>query len=230
MSTGDGRQSLPRRIAEKFSMRRLRYLSRRLLRALGKATGTSHQIALGVGIGFFVAWLPIIGIQMVVSVIICQILGANKVVPIFPVWLTNPVTFIPVYSVNYWVGWKILGGPPLSDIVAVFRRMLEAPDATGDGRLAAWWEGVRHGFSELLSMGWNMLIPLCVGSAIVGLALAFPSYFLTRKFVDSFREAVKKKTALRRELRRRKHIEAGIGGSGGLDRSNVDVSPRNDGT
>lgn len=194
-----------------MSKRKLRYQLRRLLRALGKATGTAHQIALGVAIGFFVAWLPIIGIQMVVAIAICQIVGANKVVPIFPIWITNPVTLVPIYSFNYWVGWKIVGGPPISAIVAVLGKMIEIPPVSEEmGRLEAWFDGVKHGLGELVGMGWDMLLPLVLGSAIIGILLAVPSYFLTRKFVESFREALQRKKQLNRERRRRQRINPDI--------------------
>lgn len=197
-----------------FSMRRMRYLMRRLLRALGRATGTAHQIAMGVAIGFFVGWLPIVGIQMAVAVVVCAIFKANKVVPIFPIWLTNPVTLVPIYSFNYWVGWLIVGGPPLADLAAVLRRMIMPPEAIeGMNRFAAWWQGIRHGMGELLSMGWDMQIPLWLGCIIVGLALAIPSYYLSYKFVDSFREAVHKKKQLRQDRRRRASgVDVTLGG------------------
>ncbi|MDR0362025.1 MAG: DUF2062 domain-containing protein [Planctomycetota bacterium] len=194
-----------------FSTRRIKFLMRRLLRALGRATGTSHQIALGVAIGFFVGWLPIVGIQMAVAIVVCQIVHANKVVPIFPIWLTNPVTLVPIYSFNYWVGWLVVGGPPLSDIARVLGRMIAVQEPGPDvGRFETWWESIRHAFSELFSMGWDMQIPLWLGCVIVGAALAVPSYFLTRKFVDSFREAVAKKRQMRRDIRRRQNIDADI--------------------
>lgn len=196
-----------------ISRRRISYLARRVLRRLGKATGTAHQIALGVAIGFFVGWLPIIGIQMVVAVVVCQIFKANKVVPIFPIWLTNPVTLIPVYSFNYWVGWKVVGGPPLSNLVEVLKKMLAVPPPDPEvGRMEAWWDGVKYGLGELLSMGWDMQIPLWLGSVIVGMALAVPSYYLTRRFVESFRDAVHKKKQLRQDRRRHSGMDVSLGG------------------
>lgn len=175
---------------------------RRALRALGRATGTAHQIALGVAIGFFVGWLPIIGIQMVVAVVICQFTKANKIVPIFPIWLTNPATMVPIYSFNYWIGWLVVGGPPLSDLASILVRMITPPDPVpGTGRFAAWWEGVKYSFSELLSMGWEMQLPLWLGCVIVGLALAVPSYYISYMFVDSFRRAVQRKKQQRHDRR-----------------------------
>ncbi|MDR1744976.1 MAG: DUF2062 domain-containing protein [Planctomycetota bacterium] len=187
-----------------LSPRRFKHLMRRALRALGRATGTAHQIALGVAIGFFVAWLPIIGLQMVVAVIVCQLLGANKIVPIFPIWITNPATMVPIYSFNYWIGWLVVGGPPLSDLAAILRTMITPPKATEEmGRFDAWWDGVKHAFSELLSMGWDMQLPLWLGCSIVGLALAIPSYYISYRFVESFRRAVAKKKQLRQDKRKR---------------------------
>jgi uncharacterized protein (DUF2062 family) len=174
-----------------FSLRRLKYHLNRLLRALGKASGSSHHVALGVAVGFFIGWLPIVGIQMVVAIIVCGIVRANKVVPIFPIWLTNPATVIPVYSFNYWVGWKIVGGPPLEDLVVVLQKMIRHHDPDpGMGRWEMWWMGIRQALGELLSMGWEMQLPLWLGCVIVGLALAVPSYYITYRLVESFRKAV----------------------------------------
>lgn len=196
-----------------FSTRRLRYLLRRTLRALGKATGTAHQIAMGVAIGFFVGWLPIIGIQMAVAVVVCIPFRANKVVPIFPIWLTNPATAVPIYSFNYWVGWLFVGGPPLSDLVAVLKKMFTIPQPPpGVGRFDAWWDGIKYSTRELLSMGWEMQLPLWLGCTIVGLALAIPSYYLTYRFIGSFRAAVETKRRMRQARRRR-------GGSAGVEAS-----------
>lgn len=197
-----------------FSVRRLRYLMRRGLRALGRATGTAHQIAMGVAIGFFVGWLPIVGIQMAVAVVVCAIFKANKVVPIFPIWLTNPVTIVPIYSFNYWIGWLIVGGPPLTDLADILRRMITPPQPTEDmGRFAVWWDGIKHSFHELVGMGWDMQLPLWLGCVIVGLALAVPSYYISYKFVESFREAVAKKRQERNDRRRRRAgMDVSLGG------------------
>lgn len=202
----------------------MRFQLRRLLRALGKATGSAHQIALGVAIGFFVGWLPIVGIQMAVALVVCQVFKANKVVPIFPIWLTNPVTLVPIYSFNYWVGWKVVGGPPISDIITVLGKMIEIPEVSEEmGRFEAWWAGIKHAMAELFSMGWNMQLPLWLGCCIVGLALAVPSYYLTRKFVESFRDAMAQKKQLNRERRRQRRINPDIYlADKGLNNSDVD--------
>ncbi|MDR1534243.1 MAG: DUF2062 domain-containing protein [Planctomycetota bacterium] len=196
-----------------MNSRNIKFAGKRLVRALGRATGSSHQVALGVAIGFFVAWLPIVGIQMVVSIAICHLFKANKVAPIFPVWITNPATIIPIYSFNYWIGWLVTGGPPISDLAVILMRMLTPPPRTPEmGWLSSWWAEFAHSFRELLSMGWEMQLPLWLGCAMVGLALAVPSYYLTRRLVELFRKAVLEKRRCRHELYKSRKPAAGAGG------------------
>ena len=183
-----------------MAFRQVKFTANRLFRALGRASGTPHQIALGVAIGFFVGWLPIVGIQMVVAVAICQIAGANKVVPIFPVWLTNPATIVPIYSFNYWVGWLVTGGPPISELASALARMITPPrPEPGAGFFSTWWAEFRHSLGELLSMGWEMQIPLWLGCSLVGLALAISSYYLSLRSVESFRRALERRRRATKE-------------------------------
>ena len=181
-----------------MTFRRIRFFIKRSCRTLGRATGSAHAVALGVAIGFFVGWLPIVGIQMVVSMAICHFARANKGVSIFPIWLTNPATIVPIYSFNYWIGWKVVGGPPLSELVAVLIKMLSPPAPTPDMNwFSAWWSDFRHSFGELLAMGWEMQLPLWLGCVIVGTALAVPSYYATFRVVESFRKTLHHKRSRR---------------------------------
>jgi hypothetical protein len=77
-------------------------------------------------------------------------------------------------------------------------KMFSVPEADPEtGFFANWWSGVRQVFRELISMGWEMQLPLWLGCAIVGTALAVPSYFLVFRAVDSFRRAVSTKRSRR---------------------------------
>jgi len=71
---------------------------------------TPHRIALGVAVGIFVTWTPTIGFQMILTVLLSWLLGANKLVGVPFVWISNPVTLPPIYGPNCYVGSLILGG------------------------------------------------------------------------------------------------------------------------
>ena len=71
---------------------------------------TPHRIALSVAIGIFVTWTPTIGLQMIITVLLCWLFRANKVVGVPFVWISNPLTIVPIYYPNYVVGCWLLGG------------------------------------------------------------------------------------------------------------------------
>jgi len=178
------------------------FLWRKLLRRVAKAAGTPHQIALGIAVGFFVGWLPIIGIQMVVAIAVCKLLNANKVVSLLPVWITTPPVAIPIFSFNYWVGWLIVGGPPIAKVVEVLTTMFTPGPPTGAGWFADWWANASRALREMTAMGWDMQLPLWLGCVLVGLCLAVLSYFLTRRSVEGFHAALARKRARRQEAYR----------------------------
>ena len=87
----------------KYMYIRLRYGWRRAQRFVKyrilHVDDTPHRIALGVAIGMFVAWTPTIGFQMGLTVLLCALFRANKLVGVPLVWISNPLTIIPVYFV-----------------------------------------------------------------------------------------------------------------------------------
>jgi uncharacterized protein (DUF2062 family) len=137
---------------------------------------TPHRIALGVGVGIFVAWTPTIGFQMILTIAISALLRANKLVGVPFVWISNPVTLVPIYAPNYWVGRKLLGG---GHSAAQFVRQVREAMAVHGGwidKIQAWW-----------SATWNVFGPLWTGSIIVGLILGAIAYVIIYYAVVIFR-------------------------------------------
>jgi len=134
---------------------------------------TPHRIALGVGIGMFVTWTPTIGLQMILVVALSWLLGANKIVGVPFVWISNPFTIVPIYYPNYLVGRAILqSNCPAPDFVKAAR-------AGGSvvNRMQVWW-------TETC----NALAPLWVGSILVGLVIGVLSYGLIYYAVVKYRK------------------------------------------
>jgi len=139
---------------------------------------TPHRIALGVAVGIFVTWTPTIGFQMVLTVLICWLLGANKLVGVPFVWISNPFTLVPVYYPNYMLGCWLLGGnyARFSFIEALTRKLPEGWWA----KIVAWWTHMGEAF-------WRVFAPLWVGSIIVGLVLGAVTYPLIYYAVVAYR-------------------------------------------
>lgn len=157
-----------------------RYIARKLKRffiyRVLHVDDTPHRIALGLAIGIFITWTPTMGFQMILTVMVAALMRANKFVGVPFVWISNPVTLVPIYAPNFLVGSWILPG---DYSVRKFCESVSKAAFAGGGwmnKIGAWWEATIDFF-------W----PLWVGSVVVGLVLALPTYFVTRWAVTRYR-------------------------------------------
>ncbi len=158
----------------------LRFVARRVKRffiyRVLSLDDTPHRIALGVAIGIFITWTPTIGLQMILTLALSALLGANKFVGIPFVWISNPFTLVPIYGPNYFLGCRLLGGK------YAFSEFMEAVDRASQmnsgfiARVQGWWEAI-----------WPILVPLWAGSIIIGASLGLISYAGVYYGVKAFR-------------------------------------------
>lgn len=135
-----------------------------------------HSIALGVAIGIFVGLTPTMGIQMVISAIIATFCGANRIAAISMVYITNPLTAIPIYTSIYYFGSFLLGIEHQG-----FSRILKKIISQ---------ENTLDKFKMIISQGWAVQLPLWFGAIIVGTACSIPSYILIKAMVVRHREKI----------------------------------------
>ena len=135
------------------------------------------RIAFGMALGIFVGMLPIMGIQMVVVSLFALPLRANLKAALVGVWISNPITFIPMYYGCYRFGLLFTSTPKLT--WEAFKKLLE---------LLAWdWSQIPESLGRLVELSGDILMPLWVGSLILGVILAVPTYFITFWFVVGYR-------------------------------------------
>jgi uncharacterized protein (DUF2062 family) len=132
-----------------------------------------HRIALGVAIGTFVTLTPTIGFQMIIVVFLAWLLRANKVVGLPVVWISNPATFIPMYYTCYMVGRIMLRWAPMGD--HWWAQLAHPP--------AGWWSAVVFYWTRLVQIA----APLWLGSVVLGLLLAYPTYYAVHYVVYTHR-------------------------------------------
>ncbi|MDR0964996.1 MAG: DUF2062 domain-containing protein [Myxococcales bacterium] len=135
-----------------------------------------HRIALGVAIGIFITWMPLIGFQMALTLFFATLLRANKVVGVPLVWISNPAT-LWIYIPNYVLGCWLLGEAP-----SVERLTGALGQAFGLGALGLKERGIL-----LFQTLWDTFAPLMLGSVIIGAVLAAISYVATRRGVHAYR-------------------------------------------
>lgn len=72
-----------------------------------------NSLPMGIAIGVFCAFLPM-PFEMVVAAFLAVAFGGNVVFAISFVWISNPFTWIPLYTPCYWIGTKILRIDPIA--------------------------------------------------------------------------------------------------------------------
>lgn len=66
------------------------------------------RIARAVSLGLFIAWTPILGVHMILALFFSIIAKANKIVALATVWVSNPFTYLPMWSFGYMFGRMLL--------------------------------------------------------------------------------------------------------------------------
>lgn len=130
----------------------------RLLRLRGKPKILSRGLAAGVFAGFF----PLFGLQIIFGVFLATLLHGSKVAAVAGTWISNPLTYLPIYLMNYKVGKLLLG---------VETKAIDKLDL--------------QSFSKFLELGSTVGITLLFGCFVVGSIGAFITYFATLYFLQS---------------------------------------------
>lgn len=148
---------------------------RRKLKNIGKTllllNDTPHRIALGMAIGLLIAWTPTVGIQTLLALPLAWLLRANLVAAVIGIYLSNPVTFLPMYWLQFRVGAGIIRDAPT---IEEFRQLM--------GR-ASWSEWT----FMMTTLGGRTLLAMLVGGLLLGVLTAIPGYYSTHWVIRRYR-------------------------------------------
>lgn len=140
-----------------------RYWYLRLLRLKGKPAEISRGLALGVFAGSF----PIFGFQIIIGVLLAVIFKGNKFAAATGTWVSNPLTYVPIFAFNYQVGKLILGWD--SSIV--------------DKSI------VGENWRVLMESGSVFLSKLFLGCFVVGLIAGICTYFISLRLIERWQRS-----------------------------------------
>lgn len=135
-----------------------------------KIRGNPKDIALGFALGIYVALTPTMGVQMIIAVTFAAIFRWNKIAAAAAVWVTNPLTAVPIYGLNYWVGTKVF----------FWMEFKGFPNNLFSGGFEA--------FKELLYNSPSILLVTTLGGFIVGIPAAIFSYYFAYNAIINYRE------------------------------------------
>ena len=139
-----------------------------------------HAVGLGLATGVFVAFLPVLGVQMLVAVAIAWVGRANVGAAVLGTWAGNPLTWPAMWVGSYLLGLMLLGetGPMT---VEELQRTLTGLAETS--RLRFDPLSMMDAAGKLL---WPILKPLFVGSLVLGLISGSALYFIGRRAAEAF--------------------------------------------
>lgn len=139
--------------------KKLRYLYYRAVRG----RGSPRELAFGMAIGAAISVTPTLG-HTPVAVALAAVTGQSKLAAAAGVWVNNPVTMPFLYGLAYAVGAWFLGKP------------LRPPS------------GFLHAMTNLASLTSGVLLPLWLGSVLVGIPLGAATYLATYWAVVTYRK------------------------------------------
>jgi len=160
---------------------------------------TPHTIALGAGIATFVAFLPLVGLQMFISVGLAALARANKAICIPIVWITNPFTMGPIYYGCYELGHFIVPATWAGNDEGLSRLFEVAKTASLLDK--TFWKEI---FWALTGAGMDLWIGCFVVSTILGVI----AYCVVRSSVIGYRER-RRQRLLRRTMFRASRVDTG---------------------
>ncbi|MDJ0745591.1 MAG: DUF2062 domain-containing protein [Xenococcaceae cyanobacterium MO_167.B27] len=132
--------------------KRYRGFYRRLLRLRGNHVA----IARGFAVGVFAGCFPFFGFQTLIGIILATFVRGSKVTAALGTWISNPITYIPLFMLNFKVGKLLLGVESISSK-----------------------EVDLESLSSLMESGYIFAVTLLVGCVVVGAIASILAYFLS---------------------------------------------------
>lgn len=126
---------------------------------LARLRSEPDAIGRGLALGLFIGFTPTFGVQIILALLFAFLFRQNKIATFVGVWVTNPLTAPFIYGLEYSIGRLLLGMPPLA--------------ACHPGLHLSW------------SLGADIVVPLLLGSVVLGVPAAIIGYALAVRLVPS---------------------------------------------
>ena len=143
---------------------------RLMMISLRKLRGHPEFVARGMAVGVFAGCFPFFGLQSIMGVILATLVRGSKISAIAGTWISNPITYLPIFFLNFKVGQWLLG------VETNFN-----PHSTDS-------------LESFLALGPTLVITLVFGCFVVGTIAGIISYFTSFYILKRLRESKTNKT------------------------------------
>ena len=174
---------------------------------LKRIPDTPHKISLGMSCGIFASFTPLFGLHFLIAGLLSYLLRANVLASLIGTFVGNPITFPIITVFNLKLGEWILGSSEYSsgdggkifegflDFIFLIYKSFFTEGSIGENNVPR--------MNEFLT---GVFIPYSLGGLILGIFIAFISYFLLRPLVATYqkkRSALKAKRLKKKLMRKR---------------------------
>ncbi|EAW34125.1 hypothetical protein L8106_03032 [Lyngbya sp. PCC 8106] len=128
--------------------------------------GRPEYLARGLALGVFAGWFPFFGLQILMGVSLAVVFRGHKLLAAAGTWVSNPLTYVPIYLFTYKLGRLLLGSqqPLFED-----------------------WESL-HSIEDILAVGAEFAICLLFGCFVMGITSGILTYFASLKIIRHWRK------------------------------------------
>jgi hypothetical protein len=169
-------------IRKKRKHKILRYLEYKILHI----EDSPHKISLGLALGLFIAWTPLLGLHIFMAIAMSVLLKANKFAALVSIWVSNVFTFAIIYYPAYVVGRVICnifamhGNPNEEQASQIFGELFKPANVMAGIFSKAYW-------SRFWTLTKSIGPELWIGCTIVGLAVAVGGYIICYTMIKNHR-------------------------------------------
>ena len=155
------------------------YKKESLVARFKQLQGDPHNIALGMGIGVFVAVTPTIPFHTAIALFLAWIAKGSKTAAILGVWVSNPLTVIFLYLACYKVGLFFMGTPS-GDAHTIKTLVLHLEDSTPLLDKLSF-------FTHFIQTKLKVFLAMNLGGVILGIPAGILAYFITKHLMIKIR-------------------------------------------
>lgn len=89
-----------------------------IYRYLCRSARDPESLSRGVSLGLFIGFLPSVGFQIMLAILLASVLNANRLVAVLGTLVSNPLTNVPLGVFSIWIGDLILPGNVIGAVMA----------------------------------------------------------------------------------------------------------------
>ncbi|MEM8779498.1 MAG: DUF2062 domain-containing protein [Cyanobacteria bacterium P01_G01_bin.49] len=130
----------------------------------GRLRGTPRCISRGLAFGVFAGCFPLFGLQTIIGVLLAVIFRGHKLAAAAGTWVSNPLTYVPIFAFNYKVGELLLR-------VGIGESQTNFPEN---------WQS----WSALKESGMDFLVTLFSGCFAVGIVASLGTYLIGLRMIS----------------------------------------------